>query len=1072
MKTILVLLFIFLFFPESFAKDHPYSIETIRDLEAIDINEMRVRIERKIEEITALIGDDKKAEKSDSIIALKLALKTLDASGDKYRNLTKALELEGAVRIQGDISPVREYTQQLRNVLKRWTLPYLSVSSDEASDLSDGNGFLSADEMAGKDLSLFDPDPAGPFWRDPKGVSFYEGIDLSFPSENVVEFDEMKFSDTKPKMNVFVKDESGKKKKYKLKVGAEIHADPTLAQILTKLGFPTDHTKFVRDIRVNLGKTKLKDLIREWESYYRRDALRAYKIENYIKESGDGYVVFKEALLEAKPSTLNRVGGWSFGEFGHLSSRALRGLTLIQLWLDNSDIKEFGNNRVILNGENSFNIISDLGKALGGLIGEKPELLNPKMVSGISKSGLTFTYRGTQSNTIKNKFTFADARWAGRLMATLSRKDIEKSVAAGGWPTCVAKIYTERLVSRRNDFLTHVKLMGEKDRNGNVIAEIPVRGSFELNGNCSENEISGGTVDFDFSTGIMMAPILRSLRSALSDLTTNAVNQSRHITISDAELGWEAGVISQVILDLRREVQRNPSPKSFEDQFIVKDHFEAGFRLGFAFGLYKDFVYTRSFTLAYPVRSLEEARYNNGFIVNVLLPRDIKEGKLPEKYVLHTDHFFERGVGIEADDMAHPVSPTVRIRASKARIMRSILDHRKKDEIILYRDRTDYAELYLRAFVKAGLLKLPVLSTFNRWGQASGAGMILTGDEVKSAEVRRAVIDGDFSGLTERESSFALRNNFRQQEFNWNFVFWRGSNTGRFERISVDVDGDVKELTQYRTTRNRSWSLLGNSEKRATSVEVIADAKDYQLTVSTLTLDSNTTDDEMEKEYLAFINGLSTNGERIIPFTPSLGYSTNQRWGKIEARSETTYYGKAIALLLNTTDETYWNTLAVHLNSNRKVLDDVRARVKEAEEEMRSTSIASRSSILKAYRLNGGDFDLIRKAEDFIRNLRKVQRISGVPLKLKKLGGLFRAISQDRKDARLLGTINRLVGEENYFSINVVAPPQFSEVNMIEGIPLVGERGKAHPDHHGYLNYVPETPLELWNVFQNWRVKP
>ncbi len=1084
---------VFLAFTTVQAKVHPYSPEFVKELHAkffegndpsaskISVHEKRV--EKKIAEISSLIGDVEKAQKADSVVALarcaKLLQKMKSSDRDEVLRLgAEFLEVEGAVRIEGDRVAWRSGIEQGGNFIKRWTLPFHSRADEEATDLYDSESgkFLTPETFNGKDLSLYDPDPRTTFWKKPGTSELYKGEDISFPEDGVpLEFDEVKYSDTKPKMNVYIKDANGKKKKFKLKFAAEIHADPTLANLQRKLGFEADVTKYVKNVRVNLGKKyTINELSKEIESYYRRDHPKLnYKIETFIKERGE-FVIFKEAVLEAKPKGVTRAGGWSFSDQGHADLRSVRGLLMVQLWLDNSDMKEFGNNQVLLKGDDTYLIISDLGKGLGNFIGEKPELYTSQMVSKRSKKGLTFTFRQWATVGIKNKMTLADARWAGRLIATLTRADIEEGVRVGGWPQCVQKIYNEKILSRRNDLLKHLSLIGQNDRNGNVIAEIPVSSDTDFHKVCSPEDLEEATLDFDWNAGVVTKPAFRAAFNGLTDLAVNAIGQTKHITLSGAEIGFEGGLISQVILNLRREIETNPKPKSASELYIVRDHFEVGMRLGYSFGIYKDYVYSRAFSMSYPVRTKEEARWNNGFIVNFLLPKNIKEGKLPEKYVLHTDHFIERGYGVDLDNMTNVVSLTVRGRASKARLMRTVLDHRNKDKVIIYRDRTDYAEVLMRTFARLVLVRLPLMTTYKRWGNSSGAGSVLTKEELQNVDIQKAVVNGDFSELFTKETQFQMSNQFREQDLNWNLIFLRGRNSARFERIHLEHDGVSDEFVQYRTSRMNSWNFINGSENRTTAVQVLAEKGDgnFQLKVTNVVVDTNTRDNELEDDYLRFVNNLSPDGKAIIPFTPSLGYSTNKKWGVMETRSETTYYREGITTILGLSDETLFNNLAEQLKLTRSELNDLMSRVKNAKEELNSSSVSSRTAILRSYGLTEGEMDLIAGVESFRKGLKDLKKEKAMVVQLKKLGSLFRKMSMGIKDSRILGTMNRIVGQDNFHTINVISPPQFKEMNTIEGLALVGELGKARPDQAGYLNYVPVSALELWNIFENWRVNP
>jgi hypothetical protein len=182
--------------------------------------------------------------------------------------------------------------------------------------------------------------------------------------------------------------------------------------------------KFIVALRMALAD------VRRLRENRRDNQRRLYWIENYIKEQGvdaEGreWVIFKDGLVEAKPKKIERLGPWAFAATGHRSLREVRGLALVQLWLDNTDIKEFDNNRLLLRergGElERYHIISDLGHSLGGIFYELPALYLPYMVKSQNGQRLVLNYRSFHPNEIKNHLTMADARWGTRLIAALTR---------------------------------------------------------------------------------------------------------------------------------------------------------------------------------------------------------------------------------------------------------------------------------------------------------------------------------------------------------------------------------------------------------------------------------------------------------------------------------------------------------------------------------------------------------------------------------------------------------------------------------------------------------------------------
>ena len=1101
------ILLVALFTFSAYAKNHPYNQEfslKVKELFWEDnalspskVNAYINRLEQKKAELSHILGnqlilqgeDDqeeifKEVSKHKFIIALDLAtekLKNLDQE-NFWSHTYEALDLEAAIRIEGQGPPLEVIMNQIRNFFQEWIVKKNTLSTEESSNLFDpeSGSFLGPEDIdllrsQNKDLSLYQPDPSSTFWEKPKNISqtslkeaslgrtlkVYKDLKIEFPSDNVFFFDEVKHSDTKPKVDVFFKNAEGKKVKFKLKFGAEIHADPTLAAIMMTLGFPADITKYEKQVKVIFLKGQtLSDLKRDWEVFYKREG--TYKIEKYIQETGTDekgreFVIFKEGLLEAKPNKITRLGGWSFGDFGHTSAREVRGLTLIQMWLDNSDIKEFDNNRLLMkktdSGYERYHIISDLGHSLGYIFNEIPELYSTKMISGQSSDAVIFKYRAFQPTKVKNTLTYDDARWATRLIAALSRTQIQEAIQIGSWPKCVGEIYVEKMLSRRNDLVQNFGLENE-------FPLIPTSDDTNFETKCDLNELRQNyTSNFDFDMGFLLKPAVQTVLRGILDLARGGIGGVNRITLTDVELELDTSFLSQIIINVKRDIEKNNHPTSEKDLYLVRDHFEAGMRLGPAYGAFVDFVYTRSFSLSYPVRSMDEARMHNGFIVNVLLPLDMRRGKLPEKYVLRTEHFMEVGTGVEADVRESPVGISVRAKASRINLMRSYVDHKDPKRIVLYREQAKAWQQSLKVFARLMILKIPVLNTLNNWGKSYGVGSIV--EQSYEDEIADAAIEGDFSGLRKKEEEFRLENAYKEKRFGWKFFFWRGNKDERLDRVSL-YRGDTKtEKLQFKTSADSKWSFFGKSESNEVSVEVFNDlsqAENYQLRLNVANFDSNTRDKEMGQNYLYFINGLAPDGRPLIPLSVSLGYTTNGKWGKTVTQSTNTYYPEAMKKILNLNEEDYWEALAgVMKKTNMEFFG------------LRNNYMIERNN-QKAIEANP-NHAIIDKSQDFLKRLRKLKTIVGAENRIREIGHIFKKIPFKKGgfyEGKILGALNRLVKTENFYSHNVISAPLFEEINLIDEAPLFGFAGKDRKLEFEFLTYNPTTPGELYYMFDQW----
>ncbi len=1126
------------------AKSHPYSVEFERQVQQLFLDSsMKVSVQKtdayigrlllKKQQLKALlIGGERAKGETDAakiekkiadenvLEAMDIAVKTLNSikmmsnQAQIFESIKMALDIEGAIRITGSVAdPIEYIAQTIKTFGGTWKIPKQSTAEQEASNLfnSATDSYLSTAEIAslkarGADLSLYGPGNNSPFWQAPRaGVAavnvqaaadgklheMYRNFE-GFPTKLEFNFDKVKKTNTKPKLNLTYVGSDGKKHRIKFKLGAELHADPTVSAFMLSLGFPSNLTRYVRNVKVNLGKNSLSDLTKEWESYFSRDGQRRWKIENYIassgkNEKGEQWVVFKDGLLEAKPDVHNNLGGWKFAE--NTSLREVRALMFVQMFFDNNDVKEFDNNELVLTKDANGNakrymVLADVGKALGGsIVMESPDQVAWDMVSDENSNEFKFSYRDMHPVAIKNKITLADAKWATRLISGLTRQQIDQAVARGNWPQCIAKIYSEKLVARRNALVRRFGL-------ANQIAMLPEtqdRNQFQKDIACQSQELAinnNFTSKFDSSTSTFFNNMSHVLKGTVLDVARQVVNDKRRWVIQSATVNdfkLDQKMVSEIILNFRRDIERNNSPKSEQDQWIVKDQFELGFRLGVSFGAYKDLIYTRSFTLAYPARSYVEAQTNNGFIVNLMLARDIAKGNLPPSYVLKTEHYLENGAGVDFSYPLGIVSPIIRAGVAKVNLWRSILDHRDGNEVILYRDRSDFTQVRLQALLGIALIRLNVFETLAGWGTAEGRGSIYTkadlNDASKSNAIGQAVIDGDFKKIQPNEKQFQLTDNFTFSSKKWSLIFWKGGSSKRLDKIEITSGDSSREALQFRTTKEKASGLSSNKRSSKT-VEVYLDpnvSKKFRINVRVIGSDIDTLDNELST-YIGFVNNIAPHNQKVIDFNPELGYTTNGRWGSMMVTSETEYSPEGVDRIMRLSDGQLRGAIGEAKNLSVQGFASMLARVKEyrqaRSDEQNSVVRTSNHALLKEFGLTRDDVELASATEQFIRNLNEAKRQTMLEKKVKLIAEAIRnslfSNASGFYDPTILKALNRVAGLDAIYSRNVVSKPPFEEMRVIEEKPIYGEFGTRLKGETKYLVFSPQSPVELYTMFDTW----
>jgi hypothetical protein len=1046
---------------------------------------------------------DKALDKSKSLTALDAAITAAESmkSATSFSQIcdaaTAVSDLEGALRIEGTVASLSETYHLVADALAVWSIPKQSPVDDEASNLlnPETGEAMSAVEIEsavsrGVDLSTLNPVPGSVFYTPVKDISavdirqaaygstlpLYSGIGNPFPAENTFIYDGIKKTDTKPKIESFV--DGDKKTKFKLKFQGEYNADPTVGALMMTLGFPSDITKYAEHLKVILPKgVGLHDVKREWESYFSRDSVkRGMKIESEIESTGRDakgrtYIIFKKGSIEAHPEALKRLGGWNYADGDHNSRREVRGMNLVQIWLDNSDLKEFENNNTILkqNVDGTYFrtlINSDVGHAFGSLLLEEPNLYFWNMVSSTSVSSIKLAYHNMHRLSIQHKMTLADARWAARMIAKLTRAQIAAAFALGGWPSCIQKTYVERTISRRNNLLQSLGLVGARQDDGTTITLLPVatdHEAFSLKVVCESNPNKKEILDhYQFTaTNDIIRPILFTLKRQLFTLAQTATSGERRIVLDSRKFKISSPrPVGEIIININRTIERNPAPTTEQDLFLVKDHMELGVRAGVAVGPYADLIERYSWELAYPARSAYEGSINNGFIVNVLLPRDAREGKLPDSYVLKTEHSFGVETGIEAENLGAAVTPGLKAGVSQIKLWRSIYDHRDGQRAVLYRDRQKLTQADFDIFARVLILKLPVFDQLKNWGAATGKGVILSAEDLTDPAVSNmvddAVVQGDFSALASKETDFFSDDSFNHSLKKWSLILFRGTTEKRMDRIEINTD-QKKNVIQFKTSKGSTSFLPAARLEKTAAVELFADPASpstMELQVSVMGTNSNTSDKDLAQRYLRFVNGLSVDGKPVLAISPALGYTTNGQWGTTLTQSDTTYSVKAMERILGMSEDAFWNALAASMTIPRQSLNAARSQRGDDESAPNSQR------------------EVISHAVTFLKQIARAQRETKTESRLSRLAEAFRqAIFVDGLgfyNPRILGALNRIAGEDAIYSRNLVTVPAPLQILLPEGAPMFGQIGKPMKERLKYLIFSPSTALDLYTMFDSW----
>lgn len=195
------------------------------------------------------------------------------------------------------------------------------------------------------------------------------------------------------------------------------------------------------------------------------------------------YLVMQPASFStAETEEAQEVGYWDYNYLEHPKRRELRGMGILDAWLENYDVR-WGNNTLRLI-ESSGNmryepIVSDLGGIFGqsaGLIRARPGGFAAGLYgSAPNEYGWMCTHpqpAGKTTVPIQDympitkiqpfyEMNLDDARWMARMIAQFTEPQLKAALIAAGYDAPEARILLEKLVSRRDRMIQDLGLSGE-----------------------------------------------------------------------------------------------------------------------------------------------------------------------------------------------------------------------------------------------------------------------------------------------------------------------------------------------------------------------------------------------------------------------------------------------------------------------------------------------------------------------------------------------------------------------------------------------------------------------------------
>lgn len=1023
------------------------------------------------------------AMESDSVFIYDLILKYLDEAQlldndiERRALYAKILELEYSALVEGVRLPIIKQIDFVKNFLKPWSISKTKTPEGEASNLYDpetglyyGQETLRELKEAGKDLSLIDPKNQTSFWtkqnieqvdieKNYRGDNrLYKDIDIFFPETGV--FKKVRKTQSKPKVDITTI-RNGKKIKFKLKVGSEMHSEITSASLIAALGYNVDISKYVRDFKMILPKkTSFREFKKEWNSYY-----LDYDLDKYIKEKGkteDGheYIIWTEALIETKPEPIKRIGPWAWGENGHRSLREVRAILLFNMWVANLDLKEAENNKMVLkpstDGEfEMFHYQHDMGFAFGRIFREKPGAFQWDLVSKVTPNAVHINFHNFQNNSGFDQVTFSDAKWMVRLIARLSREQITDAVKLGGWPKEIELLLIEKLISRRNQLVKAFELsneFSELDYQRNITTETEIL----KNGILTQNLFDGYTQDFGNEIKEVLRPLFDGVKTGLISLAQKTAGMFEQIVINPKDLGIKTDLIAEVKITFARKIVKNQNQKGRDDNYLVEDKMELSFGLAQGYILKGRSNFVKEYKVIYPVKTKDEGRFHNRFIVNVLLPYHISKNRLPEKYVMILEDSLELLGAIELADASSLLSTEV--SQGVIYLGRVAISNQHK-ELQVYFDKSRFNDTSAKVYAQLLIFKIPFFGFHIENGVLNREVYKIkySNDQYETImkDLSQFIVHNNFKPLEEKSKKTTLSTNFNLQRHRLNFFnIFQTEGRRRIDHIEKNKSDKKSHRFQMLYNSEMEWNILGNGETKDYQIAIAGKAEGNKIKKPLVHMtfnieDKNTHTSELSTSYINAINKLA-NDNQFINFSPSL-HSKNNLWGETHLNIHILYDEEGINKLLNTSASDFWNRLSSRTGlSKRKLTTAFKAGNRRSH---------------KTYK-----YKVAEKLTQVLNYFDKAKRATSDQMKYRYVVDAFSQANWQENgsyNVEILSIFNEIIGEEHHYLEGKIDQASDTEMKYPDRVPLFNSKGDLKEKKLKYYEFDFESINSIWDNFDN-----
>ncbi len=984
------------------------------------------------------------------------------ASPENARKIgVSVLELGFALRSDGKWMDYEEIGGYAKGFSKNYLVKARNSQQEEAHNLFNfvanryyTQGELNKMKSAGGDVSTLQPIGDGRFFTNTnienykitgtynKSSKLFEGVEIPFPDDGVeLEYISLKRSQSRIKMDVEAK-VNGKKIKYKFKIISESHSEPTAAALASAIGYNTDPSKSIKLPKLYFNKASKAEFLRDLESYYGWWEPQWNVIQEGRDEKGD-FIIFREGLLEAKPSDYNRIGSWSFNKNSSPDLREVRALSIFMGWTANSDMKEEGQTKLILRGndtpESIYYSLNDLGWGFGNFY--YPETIgffkwNP--IKRVDEKGVSLNYMTWRWSDLFDGVSYDDARWIIRRMARLSRTQISEAVALGKWDPKVAGILVEKLLARRNSLIKAFGLENEVKSSAIDYSVAPSDEEFEKTPANKKNAPMSLPDFIKTPLSSIIGPTLLAIESSLINSVIKEATKplEKEFYFKGEDIwGIDAPFASGLILKVNRHITKNAEPRSIMERYLVHDEITIGWVLGVgSIDVNGKAIYYRSFNLIYPVKEQRSGLYLPHYLANLFLPYAPGFIKLPPRYSMFIQDYIE-GSGTMRVSTQGPINIGAQGTLSKVYLRRFLLGDRGNGVVNIMEDKSQWTKLSAQINAALAFIKFPMMSASVEKGTIDREIWKINTKKQGSNErffecVRNVVGMLDISPFADIAEKTRIKSDYITNRFGMNlFNLIFSSKTYRKDEIS-EYEGEDDKLTQkslqIESISDEVWKapLVNISEEDVVRVFFLGVKNDNDsfskpvLGLNVKLFDTQTFSNEFKDEYLDFVNK-SVNDRYFIPFSPEMQTNKDQ-WGVILTQFDFLLYENAIQKLLTISKDRLWQLFA-----------EITGYL--------SIDLPSRTGDLrKDAMINNfnGVVENLMKARGPIPRERMANRLVLAIQGAAVTTSMTTAVKGD-----LIGILRRAVNDEDIFISAKIGPPIYAENVFPEGKPLVNRLG-------------------------------